>query len=300
MELIQFITSRPPRWLVDGKLVAAVEEERFNRIKHGKTAEFDNPHQLPERAIRYCLNHAGLTAAISITWPIHSVPRCAKRITARSGGIRGSRKRSGCGLVRCKLLSRNFLGRPLKQGFHFVPHHMAHAASAYFPSGFDSAAILSLDGIGEFAGSFWRKARGTRIEPVESIDYPNSLGFLWEVISSHLGFSHYDASKVMGLAAYGNPEVFRSKLQAALRVGKDDYKVSPEFLTANPNLYAKLESVFGPGRYLDEGEFSSAMPISRPRCRKRPIKRSWRWCAVSSARCHQTNCAWRAASRSIA
>jgi carbamoyltransferase len=240
--------------LVDGKLVAAVEEERFNRIKHGKTAEFDNPHQLPERAIRYCLNHAGLTAgdvdhvAYSFNPKMRHAqyrkawwdPKLEETFRLRLGQVQGA--------------VEEFLGRPLKQSFHFVPHHMAHAASAYFPSGFDRAAILSLDGIGEVAGSFLAKATGTRIEPVEAIDYPNSLGFLWEVISSHLGFSHYDASKVMGLAAYGNPEIFRSKLQAALRVGKDGYKVSPEFLTANPNLYAKLESVFGPGRYLDEGE----------------------------------------------
>src|ERR1700733_14172588 len=237
--------------LVDGKLVAAVEEERFNRIKHGKAAEFDNPHQLPERAVRFCLNHAGLTAgdidhvAYSFNPKMRNTqyrtewwnPRLEETFRLRLGQVQGG--------------VEEFLGRPLRQSFHFVPHHMAHAASAYFPSGFDRAAILSLDGIGEVAGSFLAKAVGTRIQPVESIDYPNSLGFLWEVISSHLGFSHYDASKVMGLAAYGNPEIFRSKLQAALRVGKDSYKVSPEFLTANPNLYAKLESVFGPGRYLD-------------------------------------------------
>jgi carbamoyltransferase len=237
--------------LVDGKLVAAVEEERFNRIKHGKTAEFDNPHQLPERAIRFCLKHAGITAgdidhvAYSFNPKMRHAqyreawwgPRLEETFRLRLGQVQG--------------FVEELFGRPLKQSFHFVPHHMAHAASAYFPSGFDRAAILSLDGIGEVAGSFLAKAQGTRIQPVESIDYPNSLGFLWEVISSHLGFSHYDASKVMGLAAYGNPEIFRRKLQAALRVGKEDYAVSPEFLTANPNLYTKLDSVFGPPRFED-------------------------------------------------
>ena len=105
---------------------------------------------------------------------------------------------------------------------------MAHAASAYFPSGFDRAAILTLDGIGEVAGSSLAKA-GHADPAGRAFDYPNSLGFLWEVMSSHLGFSHYDASKVMGLAAYGNPEIFRSKFQAALRVGKDGYTVSAEY-----------------------------------------------------------------------
>ena len=237
--------------LVDGVLVAAVEEERFNRIKHGKTAEFDNPHQLPERAIRFCLKHAGLTAA-DIDHVAYSFnpqmrrkqyraewwdPRLEETFRLRLGQVREA--------------TEEFLGRPLGQSFHFVPHHMAHAASAYFPSGFDRAAILTIDGIGEIAGTSLAKAVGTRIQPVETFDYPHSLGFLWEVISSHLGFSHYDASKVMGLAAYGNPETFRGKFQEALRVGKEDYAVSPEFLSANPNFFAKLDSVFGPPRYMD-------------------------------------------------
>ncbi|MEO6842284.1 MAG: carbamoyltransferase C-terminal domain-containing protein [Bradyrhizobium sp.] len=237
--------------LVDGVLVAAVEEERFNRIKHGKTAEFDNPHQLPERAIRFCLNHAGLTAG-DIDHVAYSFnpqmrrkqyrpewwdPRLEETFRLRLGQVREA--------------AEEFLGRPLGPRFHFVPHHMAHAASAYFPSGFDRAAILTIDGIGEIAGTSLAKAVGARIQPVETFDYPHSLGFLWEVISSHLGFSHYDASKVMGLAAYGNPEVFRRKFQEALRVGKEDYAVSPEFLTASPNFFAKMDAVFGPPRYID-------------------------------------------------
>jgi carbamoyltransferase len=237
--------------LVDGALVAAVEEERFNRIKHGKPAEFDNPHQLPERAIRFCLNHAGLTAgdidhvAYSFDPKLRRTqyraewwdPRLEETFRLRLGQVRGA--------------AEELLGNPLGQRFHFVPHHMAHAASAYFPSGFDRAAILTIDGLGEIAGSFLAKAVGTRIQAVETFDYPHSLGFLWEVMSTHLGFSHYDASKVMGLAAYGNPEVFRRKFQSALRVGKEDYKVSPEFLGFNANKFAKLDALFGPPRYMD-------------------------------------------------
>jgi carbamoyltransferase len=237
--------------LVDGVLVAAVEEERFNRIKHGKPAEFDNPHQLPERAIRFCLNHAGLTAgdidhvAYSFSPQLRQAqyrtewwdPRLEETFRLRLGQVRA--------------VAEELLGRSLRQKFHFVPHHMAHAASAYFPSGFDRAAILTIDGIGEIAGSLLAKAVGTRIQPVETIDYPHSLGFLWEVMSTHLGFSHYDASKVMGLAAYGDPKVFRRKFQSALRVGEEDYAVSPEFLSANPNQFAKLDAAFGPPRYMD-------------------------------------------------
>ena len=237
--------------LVDGVLVAAVEEERFNRIKHGKPAEFDNPHQFPERAIRFCLNHAGLTAA-DIDHVAYSYnpelrrkqyraewwdPKLEETFRLRLGQVRG--------------VADELFGRSLRQNFHFVPHHLAHAASAYFPSGFDRAAILTIDGIGEIAGTALAKATGTRIQPVETFDYPHSIGFLWEVMSTHLGFSLYDASKVMGLAAYGNPEVFRRDFRQALRVGKEDYAVHPDFLGFNANKFARMDALFGPPRYMD-------------------------------------------------
>src|SRR5579859_5740532 len=237
--------------LVDGKLVAAVEEERFNRIKHGKEANFDNPHQFPERAIRFCLSYAGL-AAKDIDHVAYSFdpkarrkryraewwdPRFEETFRLRMGQVPG--------------VADELLGRRLRQRFHFVPHHLAHAASAYFPSGFDRAAILSIDGIGETAGSELAKGEGQRIQAIEIFDYPNSLGFLWEVMSGQLGFSHYDASKVMGLAAYGNPEVFRRQFQSILRVGKEDYAVDREVLGFHPKQFEKLEALFGPPRYMD-------------------------------------------------
>src|SRR5580693_4042402 len=112
--------------LIDGKLVAAVEEERFNRIKHAKEAHFDNPHQFPERAIRWCLKHAGLTAddidhvAYSFDpklrrtrfraewWPD---PRAEEVFLLRLGQVRG--------------VADDLFRRKLRQTFHFVPHHLA-------------------------------------------------------------------------------------------------------------------------------------------------------------------------------
>jgi carbamoyltransferase len=235
--------------LVDGRLVVAAEEERFNRIKHGKPAEFDNPHQLPERAIRFCLNHAGLTAR-DIDHVAYSFdprqrrkryraewwdPRLEETFRLRLGQVPGA--------------IDDLLGRSLRQRLHFVPHHMAHAASAYFPSGFDHAAILTIDGIGETAGTSLAKAAGTRIQTVETFEYPHSIGFLWEVFSGYLGFSHYDASKVMGLAAYGDPEVFRQQFQSIMRADEVNYGVSPEYLGNSPERHARMEAVFGPGRY---------------------------------------------------
>src|SRR5262245_31668174 len=77
------------------------------------------------------------------------------------------------------------------QRFHFVPHHLAHAASAYFPSGFDRAAILTIDGVGEVACSTLARAVGTRIQMLETFNYPHSLGFVWEVcmLMPHHGMS---------------------------------------------------------------------------------------------------------------
>jgi carbamoyltransferase len=239
--------------LVDGKLVAAVEEERFNRIKHGKEANFDNPHQFPERAIRYCLKHAGLTADdidhVGFSFdPVERGkryraewwdPKFEETFRLRMGQVQG--------------VAEELLGRSLRGKFHFVSHHLAHAASAYFPSGFDRAAILSIDGIGETAGSSLAKASGDRIEYVEDFDYPHSIGFLWEVMSGYLGFSIYDASKVMGLAAYGNPEVYRREFATILRVGKEDYAVDRHFLGFDPSKYERLQAMFGPTRF-DDGE----------------------------------------------
>lgn len=238
--------------LVDGKLVAAVEEERFNRIKHGKPAEYNNPHQLPERAIRFCLNHAGLTSddidhvAFSFDPKARSKryrpewwdPRHEETFRLRLGQVAGA--------------IDDLMGRSLGQRLHFVPHHLAHAASAYFPSGFDHAAVLTIDGLGETAASSLAKAVGTEIKTVETFEYPHSIGFIWEVFSGYLGFSHYDASKVMGLAAYGDPQVYREQFQSIMRADEVNYGVSPEYLATQPDLFGRMEAIFGPPRYEDD------------------------------------------------
>jgi carbamoyltransferase len=237
--------------LVDGVLIAAVEEERFNRIKHGKEADWDNPHQLPDRAIRFCLKHAGL-AARDIDHVGYSFdpklrqkryraewwdPKVEETFRLRLGQVRDA--------------VEELLGRSLGQRLHFVSHHLTHAASAYFPSPFDRAAILTIDGIGESAGSALAKAEGQRIQLIETFEYPHSIGFLWEHFSDYLGFSNYDASKVMGLAAYGNPEVFRQPFQSILRAEEENYGVARDILGVQPDKYAKMEAMFGPPRDAD-------------------------------------------------
>jgi carbamoyltransferase len=236
--------------LVDGALVVAVEEERFNRIKHGKLPDVDNPHQFPERAIRSCLNYAGLTAD-DIDHVAYSFDPELRRTRFRAEWW-ADRRSEDVFLLRLgqvRGVAEELLGRPLRQRFHFVPHHLAHAASAYFPSGFDRAAILTIDGIGEAAGSTLAKAVGTRIDSVETFDYPHSLGFVWEVMCGYLGFSMYDASKLMGLAAYGNPEVFRRAFETIIRVGKEDYAVDPEAAGFQSAKSSRIETLLGPPRF---------------------------------------------------
>jgi carbamoyltransferase len=212
--------------LIDGKVVAACEEERFNRVKHAKQSLIDNPHELPEQAIQFCLDYAGLRpseidrVAYSFDpklrraeynadwWPDSTMEDTFLRCLDEVGGA-----------------TDRLLGRKLGRALKFVPHHLAHAASAYYPSGFDAAAILVIDGVGEAACSTLARGDGARIEAVEMFSYPHSLGFVWEHASIHLGFSPYDASKVMGLAAYGDPEVYRQQLASVIQVSEDSYQV---------------------------------------------------------------------------
>jgi carbamoyltransferase len=238
--------------LVDGELVAAVEEERFNRIKHAKEADWNNPHQLPERAIRFCLKQAGLTARDIDHVGYSFDPKLRrKRYRAEWWGQKVE-ETFQVRLGQVQSAVEEFLGRSLGQRFHFVPHHLAHAASAYFPSGFDRAAILTVDGIGESAGSSLAKGVGTRIQSVETFEYPHSIGFLWEEFSGYLGFSNYDASKVMGLAAYGNPEIFRQQFESILRAETENYGVAQDFLGVQLDKFVRMEAMFGPPRGMED------------------------------------------------
>jgi carbamoyltransferase len=238
--------------LVDGKLVAAVEEERFNRIKHGKEASFDNPHQLPERSIRYCLKAAGLTAK-DIDHVGYSFDPKRRRKSYRSDWWDPKFEETfNLRIGQVPAAVDELLGRTLGKRLHFVSHHLAHAASAYFPSTFDRAAVLTIDGIGETAGASLAKAVGTNIKEVEVFDYPHSMGFLWEVFSGYLGFSHYDASKTMGLAAYGNPAVYREKFQSILRSEQENFGVAQGLLGMTADSQEKVVALFGPPRHEDD------------------------------------------------
>src|ERR1700720_648944 len=190
----------------DGRLIAAVEEERFNRVKYA--AGF------PSVAIRYCLDTAGIT----LSEVDHvAIPR---NPWARLGTkLMYALKMPSFARERAKVLAR-FVGIPealaqafdvspekIRAQFHRVEHHQAHLASAFFVSPFQRAALLSADGLGDFASTMWGSGSGNRMDIADAIAFPHSLGLYYTAVTQYLGFLKFgDEYKVMGLAAYGEPE----------------------------------------------------------------------------------------------
>ena len=202
--------------VVDGELVAAAEEERFNRVKH--CAGF------PVEAARWCLADAGVEpgeldhVAVSRDprenlWPklrraVRTRPRYVKarfENARRIGDVRGELERALGSVVRAEL--------------HNVEHHQAHAASAFFVSPFEEAAILSIDGFGDFASTLLAAGRGNRFEVLDRVLFPHSLGILYTAVTQWLGFPKYgDEGKVMGLAPYGDPERHLARMRELIRL----------------------------------------------------------------------------------
>jgi carbamoyltransferase len=197
----------------DGEIVAAVEEERFNRVKHGKHSRVDNAHHLPWQAIEFCLVRAGIAAG-QVTHIGYSLDPEARRAANRElpdagrapagdfGSPDGEQVFYRSNLEARRLLAERFPGAE----FHFLPHHLCHAASAYLVSPFDEAAVLCVDGIGELNSCWLGYGSGVRLRELASIPYPHSLGFLWEKMSELLGFDRYGGpGKMMGYGCITDP-----------------------------------------------------------------------------------------------
>jgi carbamoyltransferase len=199
----------------DGRLIAAVEEERFNRVKYA--AGF------PAQAIGYCLREAGLTLPEidHIAVPRNPFARLATKIFYALRMPSFARERARV-LVKFqalpKALAQAFDADPKKISakFHRVEHHQAHLASAFFVSPFEHAFLLSADGLGDFASTMWGLGIGNRMEVDGAIAFPHSLGLFYTAVTQYLGFLKFgDEYKVMGMAAYGQPaqlEAFRDIL----------------------------------------------------------------------------------------
>lgn len=237
----------------EGRLVAAVEEERFNRVKYA--AGF------PAQAIRYCLGEAGLElkdidhvavprkpyarlgTKLFYALRMPSFARERIKVMAKFTGIR-------------EALAQAFDKDPAKMAakFHRVEHHQAHLASAFFVSPFERAALLSADGLGDFASTMWGAGEGSRMNIDGAIAFPHSLGLFYSAVTQYLGFLKFgDEYKVMGLAAYGQTEqleAFRDIVRAngnGFRLGLDyftHHRTGPEMSWAEADKTPALGKLF--------------------------------------------------------
>jgi carbamoyltransferase len=274
----------------DGRIVAAVEEERFNRVKH--CAGF------PAEAVRYCLQTAGIgiedVAHIGISRDpsahlhkkiMFAASRAAKQsrqwAVGAGGGERGKRgtgkgegvvvsdgrsndelldennrggngsngEKRGPGIFRqvkdrlnnaakvrdLKDDLANALGTPkssLRAQFHNIEHHRAHLASSFYVSPFERAALLSIDGFGDFISTMWAVGEGNSINVLDQVEYPHSTGIVYTATTQFIGFPHYgDEGKVMGLAPYGRPryieefrDIIRTEERGQFRLNLDYFR----------------------------------------------------------------------------
>ncbi|HYP41968.1 MAG TPA: carbamoyltransferase [Chloroflexia bacterium] len=207
----------------DGQLIAAVEEERFSRVKYW--AGF------PVQAIRFVLQEAGIQPqdldhiGISRNPTANLVKKALYAFTRRPSlnmvrdRLNNSMKVGNLKTVFCERMEAD--PASLKAQFHNVEHHRAHMASAFFVSPFEEAAIFSVDGMGDFVSTMWGAGKCARMEVNGEINFPHSLGNFYTAISQWLGFTKYgDEGKVMGLAPYGMP-VYLDEMRQIVRVQRD-------------------------------------------------------------------------------
>ncbi|MBS0517487.1 MAG: carbamoyltransferase [Proteobacteria bacterium] len=205
----------------DGELVAAVEEERFRRIKHWGG--------FPSEAIRYCLAEAGITladvahVAVNTDNRAHRWRKLAYVLTAGvSPGyvlkrLRARRERTDiAGNLKEHLPEQEFRGT-----VHAVEHHLCHLASAFLVSPFPRAVAVSVDGFGDFSSAAWGLGEGGKLAVEGGVYFPHSLGVFYESMTQFIGFPHYgDEYKVMGLAPYGEPR-FVDQMRDIVRLNND-------------------------------------------------------------------------------
>lgn len=209
--------------VVDGQIVAAAQEERFSRQKHDEG--------FPTQAVAYCLKQAGLEVA-DLDWvafydkPLLKFERLLETYLAYAPAGLASFKRAMPLWLRTKLflprILRQELGGQYTRRLLFTEHHESHAASAFYPSPYDEAAVLTIDGVGEWATASFGVGRGNRLELTHQLVFPHSLGLLYSAFTYYTGFKVNSGEyKVMGLAPYGEPKYADLILQHLLDL-KDD------------------------------------------------------------------------------
>jgi len=192
--------------LRDGQLIAAAEEERFTRVKH----DFD----FPENAIRFCLDYAGISGkdldyVVFYEKPFHKFERILMTTFQTFPRSWNVFREAMITWLSDKLWVKNTIRNKVgteNERILFGEHHLSHAASAFYPSPFEEAAILTADGVGEWATTTMGIGKGTDIKLLKEIRFPHSLGLLYSAFTAFLGFQVNEGEyKVMGMAPYGKP-----------------------------------------------------------------------------------------------
>jgi carbamoyltransferase len=257
--------------LGSGQPVAALEEERFRRIKHW--AGF------PRDSIRACLDVAGIEPGDVEHFAVSRDPRAHLWRKA----LLALRTQPGVGFLANRLRNRRRVGNVaariaealglepewVTRRIHWIEHHPAHLASAFYPSGFDDAAVCAIDAFGDFVSTSWAVGGGTQLEVDRRIFFPHSLGLLYLAITQYLGFPKYgDEYKVMGLAPYGEPAFLPQLRQLVKLVSDGGFEIDLSYFrhhtegdrmtwddgepTIGPVFTPRLEALLGPARRPDE------------------------------------------------
>jgi carbamoyltransferase len=213
--------------VVDGEIVAAAEEERFTRRKHGKPPVAFATWELPEQAMRWCLQRAGLEPgdldAVAYSYdPALAPPFDGDVVRDNWEGLRTLYAQ------RAPLFLRTALPGLDPEKVTFVPHHIAHAASAHLAAPYPDSAVLVLDGRGEVASHLAGHAREAQLEVLVTQHLPHSLGLLYEEVTAHLGFRRSsDEYKVMAMASYGSPRWLPEFRELVYATGDGGFHTAP-------------------------------------------------------------------------
>ncbi len=239
--------------IIDGKIVAAMQEERFSRRK--------NDAGLPRRAAEACLAQAGITAGDldSVVFYENPFGRLERVVMSSLGAFPRSWRQFPAALqsqIGSKVWVLDAIAAMLdvpRSMVTTVGHHESHAASAFFPSPFDDAAILTVDGMGEDESTAIWHGNGNNLRRLANIPYPHSIGLLYAAITAYLGFEVNEGEyKVMGLAAFGEPR-FKAEFEKLLRLQPDGaFSLGMEYFAfhtdTNIAFSPRLERLLGPAR----------------------------------------------------
>ena len=247
--------------VVDGEIVAAVEEERFSRVKHDSS--------VPARAIASCLAIAGLGAddletTVMYEKPLRVISRNLAARQARGPAALGAFVREFPVLLRSNLMIGHRLDTELRRlgatatvPVRYAEHHLSHAAAAFFPSPFDTAAVVTIDGVGEWSTATIGRGLDHRVEQLVEQRFPNSLGLLYSLATAWCGFRPNDGEyKLMGLAPFGEAR-FAAALEEVVTVHDDgSISVDPKTVgwwSKDPARLSRLCALLeGPPRTVDE------------------------------------------------